>query len=637
MDTDEGLRKGVKQAYKSYRRGYWDKASWWFLRPVSKLLRLFRNKLLRKKYVPPPEEFLKLYSHEKTSPKARDGEKLIEFIGVWDTVDAMGLPVDELASLLDRWVYPYQFPNQDFSPDVGRACHGLAIDDERQSFHPLLWDERDEKDPKRIKQVWFAGMHSNVGGSYPEDHLAYIALDWMIGEVAQKTRPKRTGLSFNKNEVAAIKQKAQPLGKMYDSRRGAAVYYRYKPRRIHDLCNDKARGVSVKTPKIHHSVLDRIADVRVGYAPAAMPGKFSIIGENGKPVSRRRGTQYYESASNQKKRVEMLERAQNHIFWRRVSYFSLLILTICLVFLPQFRPPIPGVETRLAADLPGWAWNMPGWFTAKLSWLLVKLESAYTWVFDVFAPALPAFTHHWTDAWAQSPGLFSLLFVGFLVFFFWTRWIIANTQRVTEAGWWHTKNLDPKQRYKGAPKIFEWFAGWLRGNVLYKAIRRMFVKIVVPAAFVIVCFYLATGAIYRVFVHYPFVTDGVCSFEGATQTDTNSKEAVSKIVTVNFDTKTPCHNTGVMIETGRKYTVTVTEASDTPWKDLNTPAGIGGLKNFADNFNPAFLLAIPARRRVAKPWFALLGEIGADSGNIIPLNREYFPSPRRREVRSISM
>ena len=125
----------------------------------------------------------------------------------------------ELTLFIDRWLYPYKFPDQKLSPEVGRARQALAIDDERQTFHPLLWDEDGQSDPDRIHQVWFAGMHSNVGGGYPEDNLAYIALDWMIGEV--KATDERPGLIFNEGAIQAIRHKAEPLGKMYNSRRGA--------------------------------------------------------------------------------------------------------------------------------------------------------------------------------------------------------------------------------------------------------------------------------------------------------------------------------------------------------------------------------------------------------------------------------
>src|SRR5690606_15657173 len=101
----------------------------------------------------------------------------------------------------DNWIWPLSMPNYALSPRARRARHALAIDDERDAFHPLLWDEVHEraliespenqakpaKDPTRIdgerlKQVWFTGMHSDVGGGYPDESLSYISLLWMIDE-----------------------------------------------------------------------------------------------------------------------------------------------------------------------------------------------------------------------------------------------------------------------------------------------------------------------------------------------------------------------------------------------------------------------------------------------------------------------
>ena len=96
----------------------------------------------------------------------------IEFIGVWDTVDAYGLPVDELAVLWDWLICPLQFVGRRLPDEVQHACHALSIDDERHTFHPVLWDEREEE-PGRIEQVWFAGVHADVGGGYPRHELAW--------------------------------------------------------------------------------------------------------------------------------------------------------------------------------------------------------------------------------------------------------------------------------------------------------------------------------------------------------------------------------------------------------------------------------------------------------------------------------
>src|SRR3954469_6998815 len=91
----------------------------------------------------------------------------IRFLGLWDTVAAYGLPVDEMTRGVNKWIWPLELPNRVLSPRVQRACHALALDDERTTFHPVLWDESPQVPPntdqprplsnERISQVWFSG------------------------------------------------------------------------------------------------------------------------------------------------------------------------------------------------------------------------------------------------------------------------------------------------------------------------------------------------------------------------------------------------------------------------------------------------------------------------------------------------
>ena len=96
----------------------------------------------------------------------------IRFLGLWDTVAAYGLPINEMTRGVSKWIWPLELPSRVLDPRVQRACHALALDDERTTFHPVLWDESaqvsaspDQPRPlsdERISQVWFSGMHSNV-------------------------------------------------------------------------------------------------------------------------------------------------------------------------------------------------------------------------------------------------------------------------------------------------------------------------------------------------------------------------------------------------------------------------------------------------------------------------------------------
>jgi uncharacterized protein (DUF2235 family) len=93
-------------------------------------------------------EFWSLQNKTAVSPSVPEDhvQVRVKFVGLWDTVDAYGLPIDELKRGLDRWVFGLSFPDQNLSPIVDRACHALALDDERRTFHPVLWNEAFEKE-----------------------------------------------------------------------------------------------------------------------------------------------------------------------------------------------------------------------------------------------------------------------------------------------------------------------------------------------------------------------------------------------------------------------------------------------------------------------------------------------------------
>ncbi len=195
---------------------------------------------------------------------APDGVAKIKFVGVWDTVDAVGLPVAELATALN-WIWPYKFPDLILGTHVQKGCHALAIDDERRSFHPTMWDESEEdRGENRIEQVWFAGAHANVGGGYPKQGMSLVPLCWMMQKAANQ------GLRFLAGSLRDYSEHMNVHDKLYDSRAGLAVYYRYEPRDIAKICRENGRI----EPKVHVSVLYRTSLGTEGYAPGNLPGWF---------------------------------------------------------------------------------------------------------------------------------------------------------------------------------------------------------------------------------------------------------------------------------------------------------------------------------------------------------------------------
>jgi uncharacterized protein (DUF2235 family) len=116
------------------------------------------------------EMFRRLYSHPLPD---------IEFIGVWDTVGALGIPAGPLTmpAVMKRW----SFHDTELSSHVHHAYHALAIDERRGIFEPALWVRQDHAPVEQdLEQVWFAGAHCDVGGGYADTRLSDIALLWMV-------------------------------------------------------------------------------------------------------------------------------------------------------------------------------------------------------------------------------------------------------------------------------------------------------------------------------------------------------------------------------------------------------------------------------------------------------------------------
>ena len=251
QSSAEVFEKTVRKAYSAYRSRY-----------RTRLMEWFRGK--------PSGEPAARFKAEFAHP----GDARIAFIGVWDTVDAVGLPV-HLSDFVNTFIYRFKFPDRRLSDRVERACHALAIDDERHSFHPLLWDEqvrsaneqgRSGNAGQSIEQVWFAGAHSNVGGGYPKQGMSLVALDWMM----QKARD--AGVRFVANDRVAYGDHANVDDKLYDPRAGLGMFYRWKPRDIEEMCRDNAVA-----PAVHLSVLERIAHGTEDYNPGNLPARARVV------------------------------------------------------------------------------------------------------------------------------------------------------------------------------------------------------------------------------------------------------------------------------------------------------------------------------------------------------------------------
>jgi uncharacterized protein (DUF2235 family) len=144
-------RERVEQAYALYRNPRRDSA------PGGIVAELFRRS----------------YSHDGVH---------VHFVGVWDTVGALGIPIDGFRPpLLSRL---WAFHDTKLSRYVRNAFHAVAIDERRGPFKPTLWEQQNDAAGQTLEQVFFAGVHCDVGGGYREPELSDIPLGWM----AEKAR-----------------------------------------------------------------------------------------------------------------------------------------------------------------------------------------------------------------------------------------------------------------------------------------------------------------------------------------------------------------------------------------------------------------------------------------------------------------
>ena len=232
----------------------------------------------------------------KDNEKTSWGAVPIQFLGVWDTVVALGFPkrtdiTDPLTLLLNylfaafekffNFWFPHNFYHYKLTNNVQYACQALAIDDERTAFWPFVWQEKDiegaeNRTVDNVNQVWFAGMHANVGGGYERDGLAGIPLYWLMKQAEDK------GLVFNSDAKQLVLDRSHIHGRMYDTRLGLKMIYRYHPREIENLCKTKkGESILLDKIKIHSSVIERMKHRTANYTPTQIPGTFDVVDDNG--------------------------------------------------------------------------------------------------------------------------------------------------------------------------------------------------------------------------------------------------------------------------------------------------------------------------------------------------------------------
>jgi uncharacterized protein (DUF2235 family) len=695
--SEEELSRDAAAAYRHYRSKCFP--SW---SPIVLVLRWLRDKLLWAK------NRLKGYQtyDELAEATRRAGRKgiRIRFLGLWDTVEAYGIPIKELKRGIDWVLWPMMFGSLKLSPLVDRACHALSLDDERATFHPLVWDEvaeADNVDAKkvsagRITQVWFAGAHSNVGGGYPDDQLSLVSLEWIMAEA------RANGLILDPDAVKQVSAAKSPFGKLYNSRAGLAAYYRYSPRRVPIPVH---KGTEIR-PIVHGAVVIRMADGSDAYAPISLPRKFWVLGFDGKIIpmegfddrlqldmTKRRAASAaivgYQVGSRKRtadlKAVvqkfkspaqDVVSLVWDTVWWRRVCYFITVLLTASVVLYPWLGGLYADAARGLIASVPLVGESLSADYDHLLSQIDKGSRGFVSEAVDAASGFLPGFAKPWADAFREHPVELASVVLAILLSLYTSKWLETRIRdrarlawhdehradyvawlRGNQSGWrmgmvagllvalallgiavWRHWALPTQIELVLAAGVVGLLLLWrvmemarfgkpgsqtgpvaipntfglslarrLRKNTTFLTLYRWVFQNAVPIGFAI-CVLLAVAFLAnRILFDAASAAGLYCtsSVDGpAEQLTSGSKEARGK-----FDTKAVCWPTGVSLQKGQRYRITI--ISDSGWFDRTIPTDVGG--------HPSDSLwsywGTPLRRWWVRNWFqpvARIGKLGND-------------------------
>lgn len=607
------LARRARWAYRNFRRQF-NQAG-----VAVTVARMARDVVFRLKELPRPP-----YSSANNHPPPP-----IEFIGVWDTVDAYGLPVDELTAGIDRWVWPLSMPDLSVPSNVRRACHVLAIDDERNSLHPVLWDESGDVDQaaattlreERVSQVWFAGMHANVGGGYADDSLAYVSFEWMVTQVRALAAPLR----FSHSVIDGHLGRTDALGRVYDSRSGLKAYYRYNPRRIEWLTNGQEHEtrlftkhaplrllaaawmlarrwintllrraprldttVTTPLPKIHESVFERIAAAPEAYSPLVLPQDYRVVLRNGDFVA----ADEYESVEAREKRMVRQESAWDLVWLRRVLYFTAVGATVVLLLTPFLE------ESLALRSLP----------PQGLAGRAIKAAG------DMLPPLASPIVDYYA---ARPEGLWPLVVI--VLSYLAGRRVQLRIQRLMREAWLRTVP-PPGERLTDLDERPSWLSR-LRTSDVYQALLAIVRHRLLPTVFGVAALMWLTGAANRAPFEVANIAGGVCR-PPASATRLNTGATSAPVWFSNIDA---CMPVGLTVRRGEAYRLVFTDRTHV-WKDGSIPAP------FPEGFTSSsvgltwrqrvtLLLFAPFRRDWTDRWFALtarVGRTGADYYTLRP-------------------
>lgn len=205
----------------------------------------------------------------------------VHFLGLWDTVKSVGWQPK-------TWRLPFTMTNN----IVSVVRHAVAIDERRCYYRQNLWGKQLKN--QDVKQVWFAGSHSDVGGSYDKKAcgLPRIALKWIVDEAARfdlEVDQKRYDSVFSVEEASAESEESsvQPdyKGQLHKSLKGLWWILEIFPIRYADIHDNYKEKIRIPLGRrryikegafVHESVKHRLDDPECNYKPENLPADCNV-------------------------------------------------------------------------------------------------------------------------------------------------------------------------------------------------------------------------------------------------------------------------------------------------------------------------------------------------------------------------
>jgi uncharacterized protein (DUF2235 family) len=617
-----------RDAYREFCRNQWPNR--WPAKLFARLLRFIRDLLLRGK---------RALFRQTPYADVRKFPADIEFAGLWDTVAAYGGPSVEITRGIDDWIWPLTMANYELSPKVKKACHALCLDDRRDAFQPLLFDEVRELDivangrnvvvrldddgqpvwetikpaADRLVQVWFTGMHADVGGGYPDETLSYVSLAWIIGE---------TDLALLDIHRHRIEKMANDYGPVHNSRAGLASYYRYQPRKLeamlhplkpHAWTNRIMRDPELERDnfpdhglltevKVHKSVLTRIRTGTDGYAPINLPADYVIYPTD--PAMHPKEGSGPPCLASRPGTSQAWGRVWDLVWWRRIFYFLTTLTTLWLFAMPIWANYVP--RLRICEDARCWG------------------RSA----FGLLDYVLPGFASPWTSAFSANFSWTLALIAAILLFWAIGAWLESSIADRARAIWRGAapapRRYSPLQRMRES-RAYQYVGFAVKWYLLPLA-----------AALITIGAVLIALTTISAQTHLYFAEQGMAGLRALCETGAESSAPGKTPGGRDFDIRSMCTPLGVNVVQNGHYVVYLQvlprPQPDHPERDpyLWWDSGYGMTPDRPGTGMPFWLNGFAGMRRAAaQPWLQPLIEIRSPSesgGNPIYVDALHFNS-----------